>query len=519
MTKIIFIILIIILLTGCRKYEKTEIISPGGRIQIALHSAVGEIFPFAITDFTMKQISEYMLTPSLFKYDSQGHEEPVLAESWEFGEEKNTITYKLKTGMKWSNGLPVTAMDIGFSLNLLQSHKKKYRLRSRFAAIKELEIIDSLTCRFIFNRPVPDPLFRSKIPILPSVWDKYSSEPELIEREYRDNFIGCGPFLLTDIDSDSILFTKNTSNKSQIPNLDSVIIIFNQTSIWDPGARNVHMEVNVPTDNVNRIQADSLFRIMTYPEQGYSFIAWNLNQPLFRDPAMRQILSLGIDRETIVDGVLSGFGSPIYGPTYAAFNKIADLGAINRYNPKRAQQMLDSLGWVEQPAGGRVRSGNPLEFDLKINRESPVREKVALNIKRDLDALGIQVNIEVLEWNKILSAINKKSYDALLVTWIDSDRYDPSELFHSAGINNGLNFTSYSSQVADQFIEQGLNSLEYEKRSAAWQGFQELIARDLPCTFLYNQKIIVAVRSNLRDIQIDHRGYLINIKEWWISSR
>ena len=62
-------------------------------------------------------------------------------------------------------------------------------------------------------------------------------------------------------------------------------------------------------------------------------------------------------------------------------------------------------------------------------------------------------------------------------------------------------------------------SLEYEKRSAAWQGFQELIARDLPCTFLYNQKIIVAVRSNLRDIQIDHRGYLINIKEWWISSR
>ncbi len=87
------------------------------------------------------------------------------------------------------------------------------------------------------------------------------------------------------------------------------------------------------------------------------------------------------------------------------------------------------------------------------------------------------------------------------MTWIDGDRYDPSELFHSAGINNGLNFTSYSSQVADQFIEQGLNSLGYEKRSAAWQGFQELIVRDLPCTFLYNQKVIVAVRSNLRDIQ------------------
>ncbi len=145
--KIIFIFLIIVLLSGCGKYEKTEIISSGGRIQIALHSALGEIFPFAITDFTMKQISEYMLTPSLFKYDSQGREEPVLAESWVFGEEKNTITYKLKTGMKWSNGLPVTAMDIGFSLNLLKSQKKKYRLRSRFAAIKEIEIIDSLTCR------------------------------------------------------------------------------------------------------------------------------------------------------------------------------------------------------------------------------------------------------------------------------------------------------------------------------------------------------------------------------------
>ena len=76
MVKIIFIFLITILLTGCGKYEKTDMISRGGRIQIALHSALGEIFPFAITDFTMKQISEYMLTPSLFKYDSQGREEP-----------------------------------------------------------------------------------------------------------------------------------------------------------------------------------------------------------------------------------------------------------------------------------------------------------------------------------------------------------------------------------------------------------------------------------------------------------
>ena len=163
-------------------------------------------------------------------------------------------------------------------------------MRSRFAAIKEIEIIDSLTCRFIFNRPVPDPLYRSKIPILPSVWEKYSSEPELIEREYRENFIGCGPFILTDIDSDSILFTKNASNKSQTPNLDSVIIIFSQTFSWEPGARNVHMEVNVPTDNVNQIQADSLFTIMNYTEHGYSFIAWNLNQPLFQDLLESQFL-------------------------------------------------------------------------------------------------------------------------------------------------------------------------------------------------------------------------------------
>ena len=491
----------------------------GGTVRIALHSARGEIFPYSITESGMRQISEYILSPSLIRYDASGREEAVLAASWEIADDKRSITYYLRPDVKWSNGDPFNTSDVRFSFHLATNPDKKYRLSSQLSPVRDIVIIDDLTCRFEFIRPVANPLYHTKLPILPAAWQQYLTHPGEIEKQYIKNFIGCGPYLLQSVNDDSLVCKRNTSDPGQIPHLKNIVILFSQALAKGSHPLPVHMEVNVPLEEVSQYQSDSLYQIMTYPERGYSFIAWNLKNKLLSEYQIRKAFSLGIDKATIVDGVLAGFGSVIDAPAYSGFPDFNSQVFKYGNDPVRARTILDSLGWHENDLGIRTRAGRQLRFKLKINHENQMRGKVALNIVKDLAAIGINVDLEIVPWEDIVSSITRKNFDAMIITWVDDDRYDPSDLFHTAGIVNGLNLTSYSNPYADSLIEQGLNDLDYEGRSRAWQEFQDVIARDLPCTFLFNQKIIAAVRTNLNGVEMDGRGYLVTLKDWWLSDR
>jgi len=503
--------------SGCDRSRELQKVKNGGEVTIALHNARSEIFPFEITEFSMRQISDYLLSPSFISFDELGQAYPALAESWKLTKDGKSISYTLKSDIRWSDGNRLTTSDVKFSFDFLMNKIKKYRLKSRISPVREMIIIDDRSCRFEFTRPVVDPLYITNIPILPMVWKKFIDEPNKIENLYSTEFIGCGPFVLSSVNDESLILKKNKSNSEMVPFVDTVTIYFSKAikNLSKP----LHLEVGIPIEDVSRYKSDSLYQIMTYPLRGYSFIAWNLRNRLFQDVKMRTALTLGIDRETIVDGVLAGFGTVVDGPIYPGLIDVNMQVAQNRYDPQLAQQILDSLGWLDKGLGIRARQGKELKFTLKLNKEDEIRQKIALNIKKNLAAIGVIVEIKIQDWNEILRAIKRKTFDALLVTWVDGDRYDPSELFHSVGIKDGLNLTSYSNKLSDHYIEIGLNSMNPQERQNSWHLFQNQIAKDLPCTFLYNQNSIVAVNKSLKEISMDQRGYLVNIQEWWLSDR
>lgn len=503
----------------CGEGERSETAKDGGVARIALHNARGDLFPYSISESGMRQLSENLFSPALISYDESGQETGVLAESWEIAEDRMSVTFRIKSGIKWSNGDSLTAADVQFSYNLAINPVSKYRLRSQLSPVRDVVILDNLTCRFEFNRPVADPLYHSKIPVLPVGWSKYISDPAEIEKRYLTAFVGCGPFLLTSVSDDSLVAVRNTSNPQFTPHLDKVVIYFSRIVNNGSGKLPIDIEVNLPIEKVSQYQSDSSYQIMTYPERGYTFLAWNLKGKLTEQYDLRRAFSLGIDRETIVDGVLAGFGSVIDIPAYQNYAGLSGHVFHYQYDPVMAQKILDSLGWRENETGMRVRSGRPLRFTLKTNYENQTRTKVALNIVRNLAAIGINVELVEVSWDEIIKSVSAKDFEAMLITWIDADRYNPSDLFHSAGIKNGLNLTSYASPLADSLIERGLNEMDPAQRSKAWQGFHETVARDLPCTFLYNQQIITSVHVRLQGVRMDHRGYLVSIKDWWISGQ
>jgi peptide/nickel transport system substrate-binding protein len=495
----------------------------GGTARISLQCANDNLFPLLIQESNLRQISEFLLNPPLILHMGEDQAEDVLAAAWQPGTRNTSITYVLNSSFRWSDGRSLSTADMLFTYDLMKSPWFRERMPERFKFIRDIEVIDSLSFRINFNRPVADPLYHSKIPVLPAKWSEYISDPEMLLKVFKDQFVGCGPFLLKRSVPDSLVLVKNPYYPDDLPHLDSLIVYF-YTSEERLTKRirgsQADMFVDLPFSLVNLIGQTPGYEIKTYPEQGYSFIAWNLKKKPFNDLQIRRALTMAIDRDALINGILAGYARKIDGPVYPGLaSDNAGLPGIN-FNPHEAEHLLDEAGWVlDETSGIRQRKGERFEFALMINRENPMRREIALNIRSNLAAIGIQVNIDVEDWQNVRRVIRNKNFDALLLSWVDEDIYDPSQIFHSAGVGYGLNMMSYQNAKADSLIEVGLNAMDAETRIDAWHKFQAVVAEDLPCTFLYNQEIICGLSNSLHDVEISGKGYLINVKDWWISKR
>ncbi len=125
--------------------------------------------------------------------------------------------------------------------------------------------------------------------------------------------------------------------------------------------------------------------------------------------------------------------------------------------------------------------------------------------------------MQLVNWNQILKNIRGKNFDAILLTWTDGDYYNPSQLFHTAAIENGLNFMSYSNNKTDSFIDGALQAWDKKQKNYLWKQFHKQVSNDIPCTFLFTQDVLVSCSKKLNNVITDKRGYLVNIKEWWLD--
>ena len=517
--------LMTVLIIGCQKESpgKAPVKESGGTARLSHQCANDNLFPLLIQESNLRQISEFLLNPPLILHMGEDQVEDVLAAAWQPGTGNTSITYVLNSDFRWSDSKPLSTADITFTFNLMKSPWFRGHMPERFKFIRDIEIIDSLSFRINFSRPVADPLYHSKIPVLPAEWSEYMSDPELLMKVFQNDFIGCGPFLLKKSVPDSLVLVKNSYYPDALPMLDRLIVYFFTSE--EGLARRIRsaradMFVDLPFSMVNLIKETPGYDIKTYPEQGYSFIAWNLKKKIFSDLKLRRAMTMAIDRDALINGILAGYARKIDGPVYPGLaSDNTSLPGIN-YNPHEAEHLLDEAGWLlDESSGIRQRKGERFEFTLMINRENPLRREIALNIKSNLAAIGIQVNIDIQDWQNIRRVIRSKNFDALLLTWVDEDIYDPSQIFHSAGVGYGLNMMSYESAKADSLIEVGLNATDAETRVDAWHQFQSVIASDLPCTFLYNQEIICGISNSLHNVEISGKGYLIDVKDWWINNR
>jgi peptide/nickel transport system substrate-binding protein len=262
----------------------------------------------------------------------------------------------------------------------------------------------------------------------------------------------------------------------------------------------------------------SRFNKYRYPASAYTYMGYNLRHPLFRDKRVRQAITAAISKDEIVQGVLLGMGQAAHGPykpgAWAWNPHVKEPG----YDPERSGALLAEAGWREKNADGiLVKDGKPFRFTILTNQGNDQRLKTAQIIQRRLRAVGIDVNIRVIEWASFLAHfIDKGNFEAIILGWTIGQDPDLFDVWHSSKTGpKELNFIGFRNSEVDRLIEEGRGTFDLEQRRRCYYRIQDILAEEQPYTFLYVPDALPVVSARFRGIEPAPAGITHNFIKWY----
>jgi peptide/nickel transport system substrate-binding protein len=261
------------------------------------------------------------------------------------------------------------------------------------------------------------------------------------------------------------------------------------------------------------------YRKYRYPSFGFSYVAYNLDDPRFKDARVRQALNYAVDKRAILHGVLYGLGEVATGPYPQeswAYNP--DVKPVP-YDPQRARALLAEAGWADRDRDGWLdRHGEPFRFTLITNQGNEVRRQAAELIQQQLKAVGIDVRIRILEWSTFIHEyVDQRRFEAVLLAWSLSRDPDLYDLFHSSKTKPGeYNFMGYANPDVDRLLVEGRRTFDRGERTRIYRALHATLYEDQPYMFLYVADALPIVSSRFRNIRATAAGIGYNFIDWYV---
>ncbi|MCS7215225.1 MAG: peptide-binding protein [Thermodesulfovibrio sp.] len=511
------ILLLTFLLISCKKAP--DIKEPFS-ITGASSADAKRLLPLFASDSASADISGKVFN-GLTKYDKDLKIVGDLAEKWTISKDGKEIIFYLRKNIKWHDGKEFTADDVIFTYKAITDPKNPTPYSSNYGPVKEVKAVDKYTVKVSYEKPFAPALESWGMGILP----KHLLEgKELFNSPFNRNPIGTGPYKFKEwITGQRIILEKNLDYFEGTPFFEKFI----SRIIPDPSTMFLELRFGgidfmglTPAQYKYYGQKEDFkkyFNIYRYPSFGYTYIGYNLKNPLFTEKKVRQAISHAINKKEIIEGVLLGYGTPCTGPfppSSWAFNPdVRDF----EYAPEKAKKLLSEAGWKPDNDGILIKNGKRFSFILLVNQGNEARLKAAQIIKEQLKKVGIELNIRVLEWQSFLELVTKRQFQAVLLGWSLSRDPDLYDIFHSSKTKPGeFNFVGYSNREVDLLIEKARELLDREERKKLYKRVHALITEDQPYTFLYVPDAIIAVNKRIKGIEPTVAGIWHNYIYWYV---
>jgi peptide/nickel transport system substrate-binding protein len=460
----------------------------------------------------------------LIKYDKDMNIIGDLAESWRVSPNGLIITFKLRKGVKWHDGHPFTAADVLYTYQVTVDPKTPTAYAGDFLKVKKAEVLNDYSFRVTYDKPFAPALISWGSSILPK---HLLTGKDITKSSLSRQPIGTGPYKFKEwLAGQKIVLVANHDYFEGRPYIDGYItrIIPDMATLFlELRAQGVDFSDTLSPLQYTRQTENNLFRnnFIKYRYQAfkYTYLGYNLKNPLFFDKRVRQALSYAINKEEIIRGVLLGLGKPATGPYKPGTWAYNDNVKKYNYNPQKSRELLKEAGWQKVNSDGILeKDGKPFVFEIVTNQGNETRQKCAEIIQRQLAEVGIKVKIRILEWASLVNDfINKRHFDTVIMGWtitLDPDAYD---VWHSSKTApEELNFISYRNPEVDEMLEKGRSTFNQQERKKYYDRFQEILAEDQPYTFLYVPDELIIINNRFRGIEPAPIGLDYNFIKWYV---
>ena len=458
-------------------------------------------------------VMRYGLGECLTKFDDKMNVQPWLAESWSISDDHTTWTFKIREGVKFSNGNPLTAEAVKASIE--RAFAKNNRAAT-FFKYKEIKA-EGQTLTIVTEKPMPnmpgflaDPLF---------IIVDTSAEGS---RDFaKEGPICTGPYMVESFVKEKAVMKKNPNYwDGEVP-FETVEI----PSIDDPNTRamalqsgEVDMAVNIAAGDMDTFRGNDKFFVDEISSLRTVLARLN-HKGILKDDKVRAALICGCDRETYNKVLLKGTFLPGKAPVPPSMDYGFDqLNDPNAYNPERAAKLLDEAGWKDTNGDGiRDKDGQPLKLDFVVYNSRAELPLYAEAVQSDLKKLGFDINIKTVDYNLVDQMGIKGEYDLLISNITTANTGDP-EIFLSwywKTNNNGdnpQNGSGYSNPALDAKFNELAAEFDKSKRRQLIIDIQQILLNDGAALFLGYPQTNIISNKVLSGVKMYPSDY------YWITS-
>ena len=522
---------------GVGFYFKNTSLQPtvGGSIVIGINGSPRFLNPVLcqVNDTDSELVS--IVFSGLFKRDGQGQLIFDLAKDYQIGDNGKIYEITLKDNVQWHDKKLLTADDVIFTLRLIQNQDFHSPLRPAWQGI-EIEKISDSAVRFILKKPYANFLSNLTVGILPQHLWKNVIPAQFTLNELNLKPIGSGPYLFRSLQKDKNGAVKTLGLKSFAdyfagrPLLDNLIFNFynSEEELYAAAKKDELNAFGLVTAKQlsDPIIKDSVkFNITSVSLPRYFAIFFNQNQnKILTDKNVRQALALGTDRQTLIDQVFKGYGQLVNSPLTPGMTGFIENTSAYNFSPDQAQAALETAGWQDTDQDNiREKNNEKLEITL-TSIDWPELSQTAELIKKQWEALGFKVNLQIIETDKIQNDVIKpRQYQALLFGEVLGFEPDLFHFWHSSGKkDSGLNLAMYEHPEVDRLLSQAMENPDQNSRAQKYQQAVAQIIADVPAIFLFSPDYLFITTKNIQGLALQKidlpAACFAQIYQWYIKT-
>jgi peptide/nickel transport system substrate-binding protein len=512
--------------TGATTAAAAGAAQPGGTVNIPI-AADPTMNPWHPNAFVESVFVNRVLFDSLTKPGKDLNPAPDLATSWAAAADGLSWTFNLQPNAKWSDGQAITADDVLFTFNDIVLKKELGATGAgNFSAVKNVEAVDPTTVRFNLSRPfsaLPSYLAYNA-GILPKHAFDGQADPWAFNAFNKSMPVTSGPFKVESYTSgQSVVLARNDAYFGGKPNLDKIVFkVVPDANTQVAQALSGELSIMIMDNKaaVDRVKSASQVRVEPRQLVQYYWLALNQTDPRFQDVRVRQAFDYAIDRQAIVTAVEKGYGQPANSAIVPAFKAYYDPSHDSQYpfNADKAKQLLADAGWQAGPDGVLQKDGQPFQFTMDVGQRGVLQPTNEL-IQQNLKAVGIQADLNSMEWNAyIQKVVVNRDYTATINWWVYPNDPDVFPYFHSTTAGKGFNIPGFKDPQLDDLLTKVQTETDLTKRKQDVVDLQSFMADNLPYVFLWYPQEIDVINANLQGVaDLNLRDNMHYVQEWWIK--